>query len=94
MGMTTIRLEEDLQARIAAAADREGRTAHAFMVEAITHAVERSESGDKFMCNAEERLAVLQESGKSVAFDEARAYLEARARGLRPARPSARQLAD
>lgn len=92
--MTTIRLEEDLQARMAAAAEREGRTAHAFMVEAIAHAVERSASGDKFMCNAEERLAVLQESSKSVAFEEARAYLEARARGLRPARPSARQLAD
>lgn len=93
MGMTSIRLEEDLQARIAAAAEREGRTAHAFMVEAIARAVERSESADAFQRNAEERLATLQATGKSVGFQEARVYLEARAQGRRPARPSARQLA-
>lgn len=93
MGMTSIRLEEDLQARIAAAAEREGRTAHAFMVEAIARAVERSEGGNDFQRTAEKRLAELQETGKSVGFDEARAYLEARAQGQRPARPSARRLA-
>lgn len=70
MGMTRIRLEEDLQARIAAAVEREGRTAHAFMVEAIARAVERSESTDEFQRNAEERLATLQATGKSVVVDD------------------------
>lgn len=93
MRTTTILLDEHLLARIATAAEREGKTAHAFMVDAIARAVERSESGNEFQRNAEERLAKLQETGKSVGFDEARAYLEARAQGRRPARPSAHKLA-
>lgn len=40
MSTTTIRLEEDLNARIAAAAKREGKTAHAFILDAIAHTVE------------------------------------------------------
>jgi predicted transcriptional regulator len=93
MGTTTIRLEEDLEARIAVAAEREGKTVHAFIVDAIARRVERWESDDEFQRSAEERWAELGETGKSVAFDEARAYLEARAEGRRPARPSARKLA-
>lgn len=54
MGTTTIRLEEDLQARIAAAAEREGKTAHAFIVDAIVRTVERSESDDALQRKAEQ----------------------------------------
>lgn len=93
MGTTTILLEEDLQARIAAAAEREGKTAHAGIVDAIARRVERSESDDELQRKAEERWAELWQTGRSVAFDEARAYLEARAQGRHPARPSARKLA-
>ncbi len=35
MATTTIRLNEAMKARIAAAAERAGKTAHAFMLEAI-----------------------------------------------------------
>ena len=93
MGTTTILLEEDLEARIAAAAECEGKTADAFIVDAILRTVERSGSDGEFQRHAEKRWAELQESGKSVAFDEARAYLKARAQGRRPARRSARKLA-
>ena len=92
MGTTTILLEDDLQARVAAAAEREGKTTHAFIVDAIARAVERPESGDELQRNADERWAELRQTGKSVAFDEARVYLQARAQGRRPARPSARKL--
>lgn len=92
MSTTTIRLEEDLKARIAAAAEREGKTAHAFIVDAIAQTVEQSELDDEFQRIAEERWAKVRATGKSVPFDEARAYLEARAQGQRPARPSARKL--
>lgn len=90
--MTTIRLEEDLEARIAAAAECEGKTFHVFIVDAIACTVERSESDDEFHRHGEERLAESQATGNSIAFDEARAYLEARAQGRRPARPAARKL--
>ena len=87
MGTTTILLEEDPQARVAAAAEREGKTTHAFIVDAIARAVERSKSDEEFQRNADERWAELRETGKLVAFDEARVYLEARAQGRRPAPP-------
>lgn len=92
MDTTTILLEDDLQARVAAAAEREGKTTHAFIVDAIARTVERSESGDEFQRNADERWAELRQTGKSVAFDEARVYLQVRAQGRRPARPSPRKL--
>jgi hypothetical protein len=74
------------------AAECEGKTLHAFVVDAIERAVERSESNDEFQRNAEARWDELRQTGKSVAFEEARAYLETRAQGRRPARPSARTL--
>lgn len=60
MCTTTIRLEEDLQARIAAAAEREGKTAHAFIVDAIVRTAERSESDDALQRKAEQRWAELR----------------------------------
>lgn len=43
MPTTTIRLEDDLKARVAAAAEREGKTAHAFILDAIAQTVEQTE---------------------------------------------------
>jgi predicted transcriptional regulator len=39
MRTTTIRLEDDLKSRVAAAAEREGMTMHAFILEAIARTV-------------------------------------------------------
>lgn len=93
MAATTISPDEDLRARVAAAAEREGQTADAFIVDAIVRTVERSVSDGEFQRNAEERWAELRRTGKSVAFAEARADLDARAHNRRPARSSARKLA-
>jgi len=43
--MTTamIRIEDDLKSRVAAVAERESKTAHAFILEAIAQAVEQAE---------------------------------------------------
>ena len=43
MTTTTIRLDDDLKSRVAAAARREGKTAHAFILEAIAQTVEQAE---------------------------------------------------
>ena len=92
MSTTTIRLEERLKARLASAAERGGMTAHAFILEAIEQTIEQSELEEEFHRVAEERWAKLLESGKSVAWEEATAYVTARARGERPRKPVARQL--
>ncbi|HJV59906.1 MAG TPA: ribbon-helix-helix protein, CopG family [Albitalea sp.] len=93
MSTTTIRLEDDLKARVAAAAERSGKTAHAFILDAIAQTVEQSELEDEFHQIADERWSTLLATGKTVPWDDAKAYLEARARGARPRKPAARKLA-
>lgn len=91
MPTTTIRLEEQLRARVATAAERAGKTPHAFILDAIAQTVERLESEHDLRELAEQRWAGLLDTGMSVPWDEARAYLEARAGGTRPRRPAARK---
>ena len=92
MTTTTIRIDDDLKARVAAAAERAGKTAHAFILDAIVQTVERVEVDDDFSRVADERWEKVLATGKTVPWDEAKAYLEARARGERPGKPVARKL--
>lgn len=91
MSTTTIRLEEELKGRIALAAARAGKSAHAFIVDALAETVERSEVDEALHRVADERWAILQRTGASVGWDDAKAYLQARAAGQKPTRPSARK---
>ena len=66
MTTTTIRLEDDLKARVAAAAEREGKTTHAFILDAIAQTVEQAELDEAFQRVAEERWAKVLKTGKTV----------------------------
>ena len=92
MTTTTIRIEDDLKARLAVAAERAGTTAHAFILEAIARTVEQAELDDEFHRIAEERWANVLATTKTVSWDDAKVYLEGRARGDRPRKPAARKL--
>ena len=92
MATTTIRIETDLKARIAAVATRAGKTPHAFIVEAIAQTVAQAEQDEAFQSLAEERWAKVLTSGKTVPWDEAKDWLEARTRGETPPRPVAREM--
>ena len=92
MSTTTIRIEDDLKARIAAAAERAGKSAHGFILDAIAQTVEQAELDQEFHRIADERWAKVLATGKTVPWDDAKAYLTARARGERPRKPVARKL--
>ena len=92
MSTTTIRIDDDLKARVAAAAERAGKTPHAFILDAIVQTVERVEVDEDFSRVADERWAKVLATGKTVPWDQAKAYLEARASGERPRKPVARKL--
>lgn len=92
MSTTTIRIDEELKSRVAVAAQRAGKTAHAFIVEAIARTVEQVELDEAFDRVADDRWASLLANGRSVAWSEAKAWVDARARGERPRRPSSRKL--
>ena len=91
MPTTTIRIDEDLKARVAAAAAREGKTAHAFIVDAIAQSVDQVELDDAFRHLADERWAKVLATGKTVPWDDAKSWIEARARGERISKPVSRK---
>ena len=92
MSTTTIRIDDALKTRVAAAADRAGKTAHAFILDAIAQTVEQIESDDEFHRVADARWAKVLATGKTVGWGQAKAFLEARSRGERPRKPTARKL--
>nr|WP_116608306.1 ribbon-helix-helix protein, CopG family [uncultured Albidiferax sp.] len=94
MSTTTIRIEDELKARLAAAAEQAGKTAHAFILDAIAQTVEQVELDNAFHAVAEERWAKIRATGKTVPWDDAKAYLAARAAGEHPAKPAARKLGN
>jgi predicted transcriptional regulator len=93
MSTTTIRLPDDLKARVAAAAKRTGTTAHNFILEAIAEKTEEEERRGDFDDVAEKRYAAIVASGKTIPWSEMRTYLAGRAAGKKPRRPTARKLA-
>jgi len=90
---TTIRLPEDLKARVAAAAERAGTTPHGFILEAIAEKAEQAERMNDFHDTAEQRYAGIVGSGKTIPWAEMRGYLEQRLAGKKPRRPTPRKLA-
>jgi len=93
MSTTTIRMPDDLKARVAAAAKRAGTTSHGFILEAIAEKAAQQELRADFDAVAEERFANIVASGKTVPWQEMRGYLEARLAGKAVKRPVARKLA-
>jgi len=93
MSTTTIRLPDDLKARVAAAAKHAGTTAHSFILEAIAEKAEQAERRADFDALAEGRYARIAVTGKTIPWREMRRYLEARMAGKATKRPGARKLA-
>ncbi len=92
MSTTTIRLDDDLRRRLAASAERVGKTPHSFILDAVAEAVSQAEFDDELQRLAEERFAEFARTTQAVSLEDATAYALGRARGERPARPKARPL--
>lgn len=81
MSTTTIRLPEDLKARVAAAAKRAGTSTHGFILEAIAEKARQDELRADFDAVAEDRYAAIVTSGQTIPWEEMRGYLEERLAG-------------
>jgi predicted transcriptional regulator len=92
MPTTTVRLPEELKARVTAAAKRAGKTPHSFIVEAISEKAEREELRAEFDELAEQRYAEIVASGKTIPWSKMRTYLANRLAGKNSRRPTARKL--
>ena len=93
MSTTTIRLPQDLKARVAAAAKRAGTTAHSFILEAIAEKAAEEERRSEFHDVADKRYSRIAASGKTIPWSAMRTYLENRIAGKKARRPLAKKLA-
>lgn len=93
MSTTTIRLPQDLKARVAAAADRAGLTTHGFILQAIAEKADEAEQRGALQALAGRRYEEIAGSGRTIRWNEMRDYLRARVGGRKARRPVARKLA-
>ena len=93
MATTTIRLPEELKAKVAATAARTGTTAHAFILDAIIEKAANEERRAELDALAEERYAKVVATGMAIPWSNMRAYLQKRVAGKAVTQPKARNLA-
>jgi predicted transcriptional regulator len=87
---TTIKLPDELKERIAPLADAAGKSAHAWMVEALERQADLAEAREAFIQDAEVTAAEVDAGGALFAAEDVASYLFARAAGKRSvARPKA-----
>ncbi len=81
MATTSLKLPDTLKERVAKIAEETGKTAHAFMVEAIAEQTRRIEEDYAFFARAEASLKHYQETGIAYAAEDVHAYIYAKLRG-------------
>lgn len=91
MSTTTIRLPDDLKARVAEAAKQAGTTSHNYILEAIAEKTGSDERQADFHAEARRRYAEFLETGASISWEEMRRYLMGRIHGEAAPRPVARK---
>ena len=84
---TTLKLPEDLKARIAALAESEGKTPHAYMVEALQEKAARAERRREYLAAGTAALREYDRTGIAYAMEDVEQYIRGVAAGKRPARP-------
>ena len=77
---TSVKLPAALKERIDDAAQKEGLSAHAFMVKTLAEATERSRLREQFANDAEQALREVEDSGLAYPLNDVQTYFAARAR--------------
>lgn len=81
MATTSLKLSEELKERVAKLAEASGKSAHAFMVDAIATEAQRIEEDQAFLARAEASLKHYKETGISYAAEDVHAYIYAKLKG-------------
>lgn len=87
MPTTTLKIPEELKARIAAAAKVEGKSPHAFMVDALAKQTALAERRLAFVNAAHIAEQEIAEYGLVYDADEVFSYLQDKVKGKRAKRP-------
>lgn len=92
MSTTTIRITDDLKARIHNVAKAQGVSAHALIIEAIAEKADCEERRMAFVNSASHRMAGIAQSGETIPWTAMRQYLKARVSNQSVEQPKAGKL--
>ncbi len=84
---TSLKLPDALKEQIAVIAAREGKTAHALMVETLQTAMEDARMREEFHCQAQEAYEDMLHSNICYSHEEIAKWMRAKLRGEAKARP-------
>lgn len=84
MATTSLKISDELKARVAKLAESAGKTPHAFMVEAIATETERAEEDRAFMARALEARKHYQETGIGYPAEDVYEYIREKLKGNNP----------
>lgn len=84
---TTLKLPEELKARIATLAEAEGKTPHAYMVEALQEKADRAERRREYLEAGAAALRSYERTGIAYAMEDVERYILGIAAGKKPSRP-------
>jgi predicted transcriptional regulator len=86
---TTLKIPDDLKARLAALAEAEGKSPHAYMIEALERQTERAERQRAYLAAGDAALREYETTGIAYAMEDVERYIVALAEGRGAARPKA-----
>ena len=84
---TTLKLPDDLRERLLAQAEAEGKSAHAYMLEALREKADRADRRREYLDAGESALREYERTGIAYAMEDVETYILGIAAGKKPRRP-------
>jgi predicted transcriptional regulator len=84
---TTLKVPDDLRARLAAQAEAEGKSAHAYMLEALREKADRADRRREYLAAGASALHEYERTGIAYAMEDVERYILGIAAGKKPRRP-------
>src|ERR1043165_3050820 len=84
---TTLKVPEELRARLVAHAEAEGKSAHAYMLDALKEKADRADRRQEYLSAGDEALREYQRTGVAYAMEDVERYIMGIAAGKKPGRP-------
>ena len=84
---TTLKVPDDLRARLSAQAEAEGVSTHAYMLEALREKADRTDRRREYLDAGEKALEQYERTGIAYAMEDVERYILGVAAGKKPRRP-------
>lgn len=90
MSTTSLKIPDELKQRAVMAAQQQGLSTHAYLVQAIEQATVAAEQRSSFVADALAARAAMLQSGTGYDASDVHAYIKARIAGQNPEKPQAK----